>query len=183
MRGQVSRSAKRRRAAKCADAAASPGEVDSAEVFAQAAAIRNSASEREQLERLNQWLEVALNNMARGLSMFDAEQRLLLCNKVYRQIYNLPEELAHPGTPLTDIVRFHVKQETGCDGGEDIKAQKTWIAQHVAKLAEGQSFSHTQNLRDGRTILVTNQPLPDGSWVDRKKTSPSGGTRSKKFPG
>jgi diguanylate cyclase (GGDEF)-like protein len=166
LRGQVSQSAKRRRAAKCADAAASPGEVDSAEVFAKAAAIRNSASEREQLERLNQWLEVALNNMARGLSMFDAEQRLLLCNKVYRQIYNLPEELARPGTPLADIVRFHVKQETGCDGGEDIKAQKTWIAQHVAKLAKGQSFSHTQNLRDGRTILVTNQPLPDGSWVD-----------------
>jgi diguanylate cyclase (GGDEF)-like protein len=170
MRRQVSRSTKRRLAAKCADTAASSlsalHDVDSAEVFAKAAAIRNSASEREQLERLNQWLEVALNNMARGLSMFDAEQRLLLCNKVYRQIYNLPEELTRPGTPLAEIVRFHVKQETGRDDEEEIKAQKTWIAQHVAELAKGQSFAHTQHLSDGRTILVTNQPLADGSWVD-----------------
>jgi diguanylate cyclase (GGDEF)-like protein len=170
MRRQGSRPAKRRLAASSADTDAvslsALDDVDSAEVFAKAAAIRNSTSEREQLERLNQWLEVALNNMARGLSMFDAEQRLLLCNKVYRQIYNLPEELTHPGTPLAEIVRFHVKRETGRDDAEEMKAQKTWIAQHVAELAKGRSFSHTQHLRDGRTILVTNQPLPDGSWVD-----------------
>ena len=42
--------------------------------------------------------------MARGLSMFDAEPRLIFCNKLYREIYDLPEELTRPGTPLADIV-------------------------------------------------------------------------------
>jgi hypothetical protein len=111
------------------------GDVDRAEVFARAAAIRNSASERDQLARLNQWLEVALNNMARGLSMFDAEQNLLLCNKVYRQIYDLPEELTRPGTPLAAIVRYHVSRETGRDGPDEIAAQQKWINEHVAALA------------------------------------------------
>ena len=64
--------------------------------------------QKRSLEQLNTWFEVALNNMVRGLSMFDADQRLIVCNKSYRQMYSLPEELTHPGTPLTDIVRYHV---------------------------------------------------------------------------
>jgi len=31
--------------------------------------------------------------------MFDAEQRLIVCNKIYRDIYGLPPELTQPGTP------------------------------------------------------------------------------------
>jgi diguanylate cyclase (GGDEF)-like protein len=137
-----------------------------AAAIARAAAFPAGGAERDQLARVNQWLEVALNNMARGLSMFDVEQRLILCNRVYREIYRLPEELTQPGTPLADIVRYHCKQETGRDGPEQIESQRNWIAQHVAELARGKTFSHTQHLSEGRTILVTNQPLSDGSWVD-----------------
>jgi PAS fold len=36
--------------------------------------------------------------MARGLSMFDANQRLVVRNKTYREIYALPKRLARPGT-------------------------------------------------------------------------------------
>lgn len=49
-------------------------------------------------EQLNQYLEVALNNMGRGITMFDAEQRLILCNEAYRELYDLPVELTRPGT-------------------------------------------------------------------------------------
>jgi diguanylate cyclase (GGDEF)-like protein len=139
---------------------------ETAAVLATAATFRPVGSDKEQVARLNQWLEVALNNMARGLSMFDSRQRLILCNKVYRDIYNLPEELTRPGTPLADIVRYHVKRETGRDRPEDVEEQRKWIEHHVAELARGKIFTHTQNLSGGRTILVSNQPLSDGSWVD-----------------
>jgi PAS domain-containing protein len=56
--------------------------------------------QKRSLEQLNTWFEIALNNMVRGLSMFDREQRLIVCNSSYRQIYSLPEELTRPGTPL-----------------------------------------------------------------------------------
>ncbi len=111
-------------------------------------------------------LDTALNNMARGLSMFDTQARLIVCNRIYRQIYGLPEELTQPGTPLADIIRYYVKTETGRDSKEDIETQRKWIKNHVAALAGGKSFSHVQHLKDGRTILVSNQPLPNGGWVD-----------------
>jgi diguanylate cyclase (GGDEF)-like protein len=122
--------------------------------------------QKRSLEQLNTWFEVALNNMVRGLSMFDAEQRLIVCNKSYRQMYSLPEELTLPGTPLTEIVRYHVRQETGRGGSDEEAKLSRWLAGHVVRLAEGRSFSQIQHLRSGRTLLVTYQPLADGGWVD-----------------
>lgn len=122
--------------------------------------------QKKQLEQLNTWFGIALNNMVRGLSMFDDEQRLIVCNNSYRQMYGLPAELTRPGTPLADIVRYHVKQETGRDGAEELAHQAKWLEEHVAKLASGRSFSLVQNLRDGRKFLVTYQPLAEGGWVD-----------------
>ncbi|MEE8252615.1 MAG: EAL domain-containing protein [Hyphomicrobium sp.] len=120
----------------------------------------------KKLERLNTWFEIALNNMVRGLSMFDADQRLIVCNESYREMYGLPEELTRPGTPLADILRYHIKKETGRDGEEERTRQDQWLKNHAAKLASGNSFTRTQNLSGGRTFLVTYQPIAGGGWVD-----------------
>jgi len=122
--------------------------------------------QKKQLEELNSRFKVALNNMGRGLSMFDAQARLIVCNKLYSEIYGLPEELTRPGTTLEQIVRFHVKMETGRDDPDDLEKQRKWIKNHVAELARGKSFSHTQHLKSGRIVLVSNQPLAGGGWVD-----------------
>jgi diguanylate cyclase (GGDEF)-like protein len=122
--------------------------------------------QKKKLERLNTWFEIALNNMVRGLSMFDADQRLIVCNESYREMYALPEELTRPGTPLADILRYHIKKETGRDGEEERTRQDQWLKKHAAKLASGNSFTRTQNLSGGRTFLVTYQPLAGGGWVD-----------------
>src|SRR5690606_29199552 len=87
----------------------------------------------------------------------------------YRRLYDLPEELTRPGTPLAEIVRFHVRRETGRDDAAAHEEQRKWIAQHVARLARGDSFSEKQQLSGGRTVLITNQPLGDGSWVDLRE--------------
>jgi len=122
--------------------------------------------QKRSLEQINTWFEVALNNMVRGLSMFDSRQRLVVCNRSYRQIYSLPEELTQPGTTLTDIVRYHVRHETGrANTGEEARFSE-WLNEHLSKIAEGRSFSQIQHLRSGRTLLVTYQPLADGGWVD-----------------
>jgi diguanylate cyclase (GGDEF)-like protein len=67
---------------------------------------------------------------------------------------------------LSDIVRYHVRHETGGERVEDIEKQRKWIDHHVAELARGKTFSYVQDLKDGRTILVNNQPLAAGGWVD-----------------
>jgi diguanylate cyclase (GGDEF)-like protein len=118
------------------------------------------------LARLNGRFEIALQNMGRGLSMFDNEQRLIVCNKIYQELFDLPDRLTVPGTPLAEIMRYHVVRETGVDRPEDRERERGWIAHHVAELAAGKAFSDTRHLKNGRIILISNQPMAEGGWVD-----------------
>lgn len=118
------------------------------------------------LTQLNTRFEIALNNMARGLSMFDAEGNLIVCNALYRDLYDLPEELTVPGTPFSRIIAYHAAKDGRANSADDLKRQQAWIDAHVAERKHGRIFSQTHTLADGRIILVTIQPLRDGGWVD-----------------
>lgn len=121
-------------------------------------------AKNEKLEHLTSCFEVALNNIGRGLSMFDSDQRLVLCNATYAEIYGLPEYLTQVGTPFSDILNFH--NQAAAIEGPSPDARGTWITAHTARIAEGKPFHNIHNLADGRTIAVSYQPLPDGGWVD-----------------
>ena len=121
----------------------------------------------EKLEQLNSCFEAALNHMGRGLSMFDSEQRLVVCNKAYANIYELPPELTHPGTPLAEIVRYHMSRSAGQEPAGDAPAE--WIKQQVARLQQGGHLEQIQSLPDGRIIRVTYEPLAAGGWVDMQE--------------
>ncbi|MFN3622961.1 MAG: putative bifunctional diguanylate cyclase/phosphodiesterase [Hyphomicrobium sp.] len=121
----------------------------------------------EKLEQLNSCFEAALNHMGRGLSMFDGEQRLVMCNKAYADIYVLPEALARPGTPLIDILCFHMHRLKGEEISKEAAAE--WVREHVQRLQQIGQREDIQNLPDGRIIRVTYQPLGDGGWVDMQE--------------
>lgn len=129
-------------------------------------ASRRSIRSTYSYDHLASWFEIALNNMARGLSMFDDQQRLIVCNGLYREIYDLPEHLTKPGTRFSEIIRYHASREGRALTKQEVASQRRWIASHVKALEQGKSFSHTQLMSDGRSILVSNQPLPHGGWVD-----------------
>lgn len=131
------------------------------------AVLTTASNEREkELAGLNRWLDVALNNMARGLSMFDDQQKLIVCNKTYQEIYELPDHLTKRGTSFLELARYYVLRETGRDGLREQAQREAWIENHIQQLLQGKTFTHTQHLRNGRIVLVTIKPLPDGGWVD-----------------
>lgn len=121
----------------------------------------------EKLEQLNACFEAALNHMGRGLSMFDSEQRLVVCNKAYADIYHLPPGLTRPGTPFVEILRYHMRRVMGEETSGE--AATEWIKKHVARLQQSGHLDEIQNLTDGRIIRVTYQPLAGGGWVDMQE--------------
>src|SRR2546429_820887 len=54
--------------------------------------------------RGNLRLDTALNNISQGLCFFDGNQRLIVCNKRYVEMYGLPPERVAPGMTLREIV-------------------------------------------------------------------------------
>ena len=106
-----------------------------------------------ELKQLNQRIDVALNNMTHGLCMFDAEKKLIVCNDMYVQMYDLVPELAQPGTPLQAIHDHRTSV-----GNNAVKKEKTASrTPHTATQA--------QFLKDGRVIAISERPISDGGWV------------------
>ena len=102
------------------------------------------------LAQTNDRFDAAITNMSQGLCLFDAEKRLVISNKRYREMYGLPDELVLPGTPLSRILLFYEDRgDMGVAGG-------------VAQLAEQKQ---TYEPGDGRKIFIQRKPLHYGGWV------------------
>lgn len=130
--------------------------------------LTGALQRNQMLEQLNAGFEAALDHMGRGLSMFDADKRLVVCNQAYAQIYLLPEELTRPGTAFADILHHHMQRTTGASASATAVAN--WIKIHLTKLAQqGGQREEIQNLNDGRVIRVTYQSLAGGGWVDMQE--------------
>src|SRR6185295_8623788 len=68
--------------------------------------ISDRVAIEENLEEQNRRFDAALNNMPHGLSMFDEQKRLIVCNKRYQEMYHLPDELTAAGTPLDSLTAY-----------------------------------------------------------------------------
>jgi len=49
-------------------------------------------------------LDVAVNNMTQGLLLFDASERLVICNQRYLDMYGLSPEVIKPGCSFRDVL-------------------------------------------------------------------------------
>jgi PAS domain S-box-containing protein len=119
--------------------------------------VRALEQSKLSLEQLNLWLDAALKNMTHGLSMFDADQRLILCNAHYNEIYGLAPEQTKPGTSLRSILDASVPLR---DSGIEVD-----IEERKRAIRNSQSMYNEYKLRGGRIIAVNFQPMPDGGWV------------------
>jgi len=129
----------------------------SAELSESAAAARRA---NEELITQNLLFNTALNNMSHGLCMFDAEGKLIVSNQKMENIYGLSQEQLRLGTSLDMLIQHMV--ETGACA--EYEAEQ--LSQMQCKLIEeDRSDTLIQELRDGRTILISHQPMRGGGWV------------------
>ena len=105
-------------------------------------------------------LEAAVNNMSHGLCMFDADQRLVICNDKYATIYGLPSELMRPGTRLEDILSWRYEH-----GVHPAGSRQTYFDRRLDMIQQKKPAVDIVELQDGRVISVIHHPMADGGWV------------------
>jgi diguanylate cyclase (GGDEF)-like protein len=111
---------------------------------------------REHIARL----ESAINNMSQGLLMFDAEERVVVCNDFYIEMYGLSRDVAKPGCLLIDLLRHRI--ETG--GNLNLEPEQ-YRVELLRRLAQGEVTSLIVKTAQGREVLVKNSPMASGGWV------------------
>ncbi|RWB33201.1 EAL domain-containing protein [Mesorhizobium sp.] len=103
--------------------------------------------------------ETAIDNISQGICFFDADERLILCNRRYAEIYRIAPEQLQPGVTLGEIVERRVA------AGTSAMATDAYLAMARAVNSGTASRNWAAELADGRTIQIRHQPMPDGGWV------------------
>lgn len=117
------------------------------------------AERTQELKGVNHRIDSALNNMLQGLAMFDAQTRLVVCNRQYIEMYGLSTDIVKEGCTLRALLEHRVETGTFFDNIGD------YIGQVMRMISTGEPMVTITELPDGRTFCVTNKPVGDGSWV------------------
>ena len=114
----------------------------------------------EEVTRQNQRLDIALENMSQGLCLFDKDKRLIVCNRRYIDLYQLPSELAKPGTSFREILEQRIVSGNYVSGKPE-----SYVEERLRAVEERVPSTKLQELKDGRIVAIAHRPLPEGGWV------------------
>ncbi len=122
-------------------------------------ATRSLASNSLALRKTNARFDAALANMPAGLSMFDADGKLLVWNQHYLDLYGMSADVVRRGADIYDVVA-HRRLTSGLD--TDARA---YVNAFRRELHETGKSTKVSRLADGRMISVDNTATADGGWV------------------
>jgi methyl-accepting chemotaxis protein len=98
-------------------------------------------------------LAMVLDNMTQGVVMFDAADRLIVCNNRFIEMYGLSRDVVKPGCTFLDVIT-HRKTTGSLD--LDVGEYRSAV---LAAMKQGKTLSGVAETPDGRTISVVNRPI------------------------
>ena len=114
-----------------------------------------------QRENARSQLVRAIESIRDGFVMYDAEQRLVLCNNRYRELYGLRERETRPGTRRVDVARTILAR--GIIAGAEGQEEK-WLARRFEELKQPTHETEHRHV-DGRWLRLSDVRMPDGYSV------------------
>ena len=104
--------------------------------------------------------DAALNNMSHGLLMAGPEQKLIVCNVRFQDMFALDPAAIPPGAAIDDV--FRAVELGGCldaDASGDLLLRQRRLAE------AGEAGTFVVAGRCGKAFAVAQRPMPDGGWV------------------
>ena len=110
--------------------------------------------------RFNQrLLEVALEHMSQGISVVDADLRLVVWNTRYREIFGYPDGLLQVGLPVAELVAHNLRR--GLSGDLDVARG---LEERLAHMRAGTAYRSERRI--GAAIIeIRGEPMPGGGFV------------------
>lgn len=105
-------------------------------------------------------LEAMMENMPQGISVVDADMRLVAWNRRYVELFQYPPEMVRAGRPIADLIRYNAARGW-CGAGDP----EQHVEKRLAHMRAGSMHLSERRRSDGRVIEVRGQPLPDGGFV------------------
>jgi len=126
--------------------------------------FRGSLEERNRLaaesERGRKTMHAAITTISEGFVLYGPDDRIVLCNDQFRNIYPGLADIVHPGTSFRDILDAVVARKLVDFGGTDAER---WIADRLARhAAPAGSVEYNYG---GRWVRISERRTHDGGTV------------------
>ena len=133
-------------------------EQDSADLaIDQVADIVSEATELFAFNR--ELLQAAVQNIEQGISVVDADMRLVAWNKRYVELLEYPDGFLQAGMPIATVIAFNV--ERGMMSGD----QEREVSRRIQHMQAGKNHHFLRTLPNHRVIEIRGQAMPKGGFV------------------
>ncbi|MBX3702283.1 MAG: hybrid sensor histidine kinase/response regulator [Steroidobacteraceae bacterium] len=112
------------------------------------------------LEFSRELLQSTLENVSQGISVVDAELRLVAWNRRYVEMYGYPPGFLRIGQPIEEVLRFNAARGRLRDGDGPGA-----IERRLAHLRRGTPYSLQRTNPDGTVLEIRGNPMPGGGFV------------------
>lgn len=126
--------------------------------------VTKEKADADRLAAVTKNLDLALENMSQGLCLFDKDERLLIANKRYSEIFGFPEGHIRPGMTLREIVEQGVATLFADPDVRQAKARDVY-ARRRAAIQANDGGAIVEKLPNGTSVQLRYRTLPDGAWV------------------
>ncbi|MBU2279108.1 MAG: hybrid sensor histidine kinase/response regulator [Gammaproteobacteria bacterium] len=117
-------------------------------------------------------LRATIDNISMGISVVDADLRILAWNQRYLEMFAYPPGLVEVGKPVADLIRYNAERgwfAPAATAETDSTADHSNVQQEIDKrlnfLRQGSSYKFQRRQPDGRVFEMQGNPLPGGGFV------------------
>ncbi len=111
----------------------------------------------QELERKTEILETIVQSTANGVSLFDRDLKLVVANRRFVELLDLPADLLRPGRAFYDIMLYNAERGEYGPGDPVVLAQ-----QRVERAILFEPHQFVRRRHNGTYIQVTGRPVRDG---------------------
>ena len=110
--------------------------------------------------RYQEMLGAGLDLLDQGVTVFDADLKMVAWNTAFLRLLDFPETLAQPGVSFEDFIRFNAERG---DYGPGDPAQQ--VAERVARARSFQPHTTERIRPNGRILSIRGFPLPHQGFI------------------
>jgi Na+/proline symporter/signal transduction histidine kinase/CheY-like chemotaxis protein len=130
--------------------------------------VVNIVDEANKLFQFNrELLQAGVENIEQGISVVDADMRVVAWNKRYIELLDYPNNLVCVGKPISDLIQYNADRGVIIADKSSSNGESThdFITRRINYMREGNSHYSQREMPNGIVLEIRGQAMPGGGFV------------------
>ncbi len=131
--------------------------------------VVNIVDEANKLFQFNrELLQAGVENIEQGISVIDADMRIVAWNKRYIELLGYPANIVHVGKPVAELIRFNADRGiiiTNKDKENTNEKEDDFINRRLEHMRQGNNHYFQREMPNGIVLEIRGQAMPGGGFV------------------